>query len=334
MDYTVETADIAAREIPPDPTLSDQDHPAAYCPDEGLAAAVNVALILERPLLLTGNPGTGKTQVAYSLAWQLLARNVRDVKSARVAKFETKSTSVSRDLFYSFDVLGRFHASHSNGSLNNVDYITYNALGRALIDSLPRREVDAFLRQKDVHEGPRRSVVLIDEIDKAPRDFPNDLLNEIDQMYFRVPELGSNATIGGEAKGLKPIVVITSNSEKSLPDPFLRRCVYYHIAPPDEARLRDILLARLKRHGAVGDKLIANVVAFAFELERHSLARRKISAPELLQWLVYILRCQGDPSRSLKDNLAIANAGLAAITKDETDQQAVKSALAAFAARL
>jgi MoxR-like ATPase len=311
--------------------LSEQDHPSAYQPDPGLVQAVNVALMLQRPLLVTGGPGTGKTQVAYSLAWQLASRKALEVNSAKVEKFETKSTSVSRDLFYSFDVVGRFHANHTNGSTDNLDYITWNALGRALLESMPHKDVAPFLRGESAHDGPRRCVVLIDEIDKAPRDFPNDLLNEIDQLYFRIPEL-KNAKIGGVEKSPKPIVIVTSNSEKSLPDPFLRRCIYYNITPPNAERLRGILLARLGRHGVTDQRLLAEVVEFAMKLENEKIAHRRISAPELLQWLVYMLRRKGDASRSLaqEPNLALALDGLSAITKDPNDQEVVKAELRSF----
>jgi MoxR-like ATPase len=329
MHYRKENDDIADTGAPPDPTLSDQDHPRAYLPDAKLVDAVNVALMLERPLLLTGSPGTGKTQVAYSLAWQLASRRALDVTSARVEKFETKSTTVARDLFYTFDLLGRFHANHTGGSTDNLEYITYNALGRALLDCQPWDQIARYVRAADRKEylGPRRSVVLIDEIDKAPRDFPNDILNEIDQMYFRVPEL--KAKIGGDDKALKPIVVLTSNSEKALPDPFLRRCVYYNITPPDSDRLTDILLARLKRHGVTEKKLVGDVVTFAMDLETRKVPHRKISAPELLQWLVYMLRRRADPTKALRDrqNLPLAVAGLSTITKDPTDQQLIRTEL-------
>lgn len=207
MDYRADISDIAAS-ADSDESLG-KDHPSAYRPDLRLVDAVNVALVLNRPLLVTGEPGTGKTQLAYSIAWQLAARKQLNVTSPRVEKFETKSTSVARDLFYSFDVLARFHAAHTGGSSRNVDYLTYNALGRALLDALPEGEVRPQLPPGHEYQGPRRSVVLIDEIDKAPRDFPNDLLNELDQMYFRIPELG-NVAIGGTgpaAEAYRPVVV-------------------------------------------------------------------------------------------------------------------------------
>jgi MoxR-like ATPase len=175
-DYLRETGGIGGA-IPPDPSLG-SDHPRDYKPSQGLVDAVNTALVLNRPLLLTGDPGTGKTQLAYSLAWQLANSGKRNVKDANVIKFETKSTTVGRDLFYSFDKVAHFHAA--DGKKEAVHYITYQALGEALLRALPADRVTRLYPPGHAHKPPSRSVVLIDEIDKASRDFPNDLLNELD----------------------------------------------------------------------------------------------------------------------------------------------------------
>jgi MoxR-like ATPase len=309
------------------------EHPSAYRPDEGLVNAVNVALLLERPLLVTGDPGTGKTQLAQSLAWQLASRGQLNVTSARVEKFETKSTSVARDLFYSFDVLGRFHAAHSGGSQNNLDYLSLNALGCAIVDGLPTEAVTSFLPPSHRHRGPRRAVVLIDEIDKATRDFPNDLLNELDRMFFHIPEL-NNVRIGTENKGFKPIVIITSNSERTLPDPFLRRCIYYDIPRPTSERLEDILLARLGYLGARREGLLSTGLAFYVHLRESATARRKISVAELLQWLTFMLLSGAKPHEPLDASRAKALAGLPALIKDPDDQGRVRAELESFLQRL
>lgn len=308
------------------------DHPSGYQPDPGLVDAVNVALVLNRPLLVTGEPGTGKTQLAGSVAWQLARGRLLNVASERVERFETKSTSVARDLFYSFDTLRRFQAAQTGGSGNNVDYLTYNALGRSVLNALPRDEVAAFLPGDFRHIGPVRSVVLIDEIDKAPRDFPNDLLNEIDQMFFRVTELG-NARIGGADKlpdDYRPLTFITSNSEKNLPDPFLRRCIYYNIPFPDAARLEAILLARLARFPGVSGPLVRDALQF-FSLVRSSNdVRRKPSPAELIQWLGYMLTAKANPALPLSAARDAARAGLPSVVKDPEDQAKVRSMLDDF----
>src|SRR5262249_52414736 len=166
---------------------AEQTKPEGYLADAGLVDAVNVALLLGQPLLLTGEPGTGKTQLAYSLAWEL--------GLDEPLKFETKSTSTASDLFYTYNALGHFHAAQcGEASRRALDYLTYNALGIAILRANDESSVRAYLPDDFRHGGRRRSVVLIDEIDKAPRDFPNDLLNEVEAMYFRIPEL-SNALI-------------------------------------------------------------------------------------------------------------------------------------------
>jgi MoxR-like ATPase len=327
MYYTNDASDIDRNTLK-SPQLGD-DHPADYKPDPGLVDAVNVALVLNRPLLLTGDPGTGKTQLAFSVAWQLAGRKHMNVTSTRVERFEAKSTSVARDLFYSFDTLRRFQASNTGGSTNNLDYITYNALGRALLDALPQEQARPYLPEGLQHSGPTRSVVLIDEIDKAPRDFPNDLLNEIDQMFFRISELG-NARLGGpEMLRLEywPLVFISSNSEKNLPDPFLRRCIYYNIPFPDRPGLHAILLARLKTLLPNGGKLMEEALDFFNELRKNNVAGRKISPAELVQWLTFMLKGGAQANHSLKDAAALAQAGLGSLSKDPEDQNRLRAAL-------
>jgi MoxR-like ATPase len=322
-DYRLDVTDIA-RSSAAAPDGAGVDHPSGYRPDPGLVDAVNVALILNRPLLVTGEPGTGKTQLAYSIAWQLASRRRLDVSSAAVLKFETKSTTVSRDLFYAFDVLGRFHAA-KGGSTRNIDYLTFNALGRALLDALPA----APEWWTPPPGGPRRSVVLIDEIDKAPRDFPNDLLNELDEMYFRVPEL-ENVVVGGrgpEAERYKPVVVITSNSEKMLPDPFLRRCIYYDIPFPDREQLEEILIARLRHLDVVRGPLLEGALGFFLQLRERRVGKRRISAAELMQWIAVMLRRGARPDQRLQEVREHALAGLPALTKDPEDQRVVREEL-------
>ena len=167
-----------------------------YEADEDLEAAVNVALILNRPLLVSGAPGCGKTQLGYAIA--------RNLGIERVYFFSVKSTSEARDLFYGYDAIGRFQAVQIAAAERPIsdsgrpappppnvgDYIEYRALGAAILDAHQKEDVSHLLVGRYEHPGwPRRSVVIIDEIDKAPRDFPNDLLDEVDRMKFRVPEL-------------------------------------------------------------------------------------------------------------------------------------------------
>ena len=352
----------------PEPSPPLQQCP--YLPDEGLQVAVNVALYLGQPLLLTGEPGTGKTQLAYHLAAKL--------GLGEPLKFEAKSVSTARDLFYIYDALGRFHAAEATVGVQvganlsvrptiplsvrptippsvrptippsvrptippsvrptirptippsvrptirqkrTVDYITYNALGQAIMLTKPKAEVAPYLPPQFVHSGPKRSVVLIDEIDKAPRDFPNDILNEVEAMYFRIPEL-DNITIEADPH-YQPILVITSNSEKSLPDAFLRRCVYYNIPFPDEEHLEKIVDAHLENIMPSSNQQSAEVFTFFFTLREPSKGlHKKPSTAELLNWL-NVLHGLKESAHPLKEsNIAPT---LSLLAKTEADQKTV-----------
>jgi MoxR-like ATPase len=287
--------------------------PKDYRATPQLAAAVDVALTLGMPLLLTGEPGSGKSGLAESLAWEL--------GLGEVLRFPVKSETESRDLFYRFDTVGRFHAAQTRDSRpedsDPARFIAFEALGRAIMLALPVAIVDQLGLPEHAlsHPGtPRRSVVLIDEIDKAPRDVPNDILVEIERMQFTIPELSAagrpvvRVGLGDEDNRYRPIVVFTSNSEKALPDPFLRRCVYHHLEfPPFDADLRargldldeervtvdTIVRARLGerylgREGIAGQ--VADALAFFASLRREGLGlERRPTLAELLDWLDHLM---------------------------------------------
>ncbi len=189
-----------------------------YIASAQLANAVNTALAAEQPLVVTGDPGTGKTTLADSIARQL--------GLGPVLPFHTRSEHQGRDCLYTFDALWRLYDvqdKKEDATKKLSKYVRWGALGEAIR-----------------WPGPKPRVVLIDEIDKASRDFPNDLLQAVDEMNFTVLETGEKV-----ACTVRPIVVITSNNERQLPEPFLRRCVFHYIRFPGDEELKKIIHAHL-----------------------------------------------------------------------------------------
>ena len=309
-----------------------------YEADEDLEAAVNVALILSRPLLVSGAPGCGKTQLGYAIA--------RNLGIERVYFFSVKSTSEARDLFYGYDAIGRFQAAQIAAVERSLsdggsaapppkvgDYIEYRALGAAILDAHQKEDVSHLLAGRYEHPGrPRRSVVVIDEIDKAPRDFPNDLLDEVDRMKFRVPELlqwaramnrsPETPSLDKTRSDTRPIVVVTSNSEKQLPDPFLRRCVFAELGfPIDDEKGREkldrIVSAVLDQTAPGQAQTIAEAVRkLIFEYRRRNLVRRPGIAELLDAARVVAETREREPSRPIVDLLKLTRPSLVKETED------------------
>jgi MoxR-like ATPase len=326
-----------------------QDDPAGYLISEPLNRAINVALLLGRPLLLTGEPGTGKTELGAAIAHEL--------RCPPPYVFETKSTSLARDLFYTFDVLGRYAAREAGAAQTRQGvaasdpllFVQYHALGKAILNAFPRDKVSSFLlppgvASSFVHAGPQRSVVVIDEIDKAPRDFSNDLLNEIDRMAFRVPELGNIATPGLENRAEKverryrPIVIITSNSEKGLPDAFLRRCVYFDIPFPGDDQLRQIVERRIAGVQG-GSALLADALRLFrdFRAERGPTSlRKKPGTAELINWLQVLRDIGLPPAQGLQrtEALSLLQQSLPALVKSREDSAVASTYLVEWVSKL
>ena len=312
-----------------------------------LIAAVDVALGLGRPLLVAGEPGCGKTELGFAIA--------RCLGLAQAHFYSVKSTAESRDLFYSYDAIGRFRDAQlaQFETLPGVaremrdvgDYVEFQALGRAILDAHPRENISHLLRGRFTYEhpgAPQRSVVIIDEIDKAPRDFPNDLLHEIEGLSFRVPEFARAAAAPDRPQApetpdgasidpaARPIIIVTSNEERQLPDAFLRRCVFYPIAFPDAATLHKIIANGLKRRraprrageaqgraleisAADRDLLIQNLTSL-----RVQPLQKPPGVSELIDAAALMATPAGDDAAPVKERLARTRAALVKV-KDDGD---------------
>jgi MoxR-like ATPase len=235
---------------------------ASYVATAELAAAVNAAIILERPLLVKGEPGTGKTE---------LARQVAESLGAPLLEWHIKSTTKAHQGLYEYDAVARLRDSQ---------------LGDDRV-----HDVRNYIRKGKLWEAftaPERPVLLIDEIDKADIEFPNDLLQELDRMEFNVYETGQ--TIRAERR---PVVIITSNNEKELPDAFLRRCFFHFIAFPDEETMEQIVKVHFPN---LKGRLLSDALSRFFELRTVPGLKKKPSTSELLDWLKLLLAEDVDPA--------------------------------------
>jgi MoxR-like ATPase len=229
---------------------------AEYIASDALMEAVNCAIALERPLLIKGEPGTGKT---------LLAKHIAEALDMPMESWHVKSTSKASEGLYVYDTIQRLNdARFGDGDVGDIrSYIKLGPLGRTF-------KADA------------RHVLLIDEIDKADMEFPNDLLLELDEMRFTVMETGDEI-----AAKERPVLIITSNNEKELPDAFLRRCIFHFIDFPDVELMKQIVDVH---HPNLDAALLDQVLIKFYWLRGQNELRKKPSTSELIDWISALLR--------------------------------------------
>ena len=260
---------------------------AEYITSAPLEQAVNAAIALGRPLLIKGEPGTGKT---------VLAEHVAAALGLRLLRWQVKSTSRAQDGLYVYDTVQRLHDSRfGDADVSDIRrYIRLGPVGQAF-------------------KSPDQVVLLLDEIDKADIEFPNDLLYELDLMSFDVIETGEHVTATH-----RPIVLITSNNEKELPDAFLRRCVFHYIEFPDQELMGRIVKVHFPD---IKSRLLDDCLATFFALREVAGLRKRPSTSELIDWIAALGRAGVDTSE-----LGVKLPFLGTLIKNERDLELVRTA--------
>ncbi len=257
----------------------------SYVATEDLTVAVNAAVTLERPLLVKGEPGTGKTE---------LARQVAQALGLKMIEWNIKSTTKAKQGLYEYDAVSRLRDSQL-GEERVHDVKNYIKPGKLW---------EAFTSDEKV-------VLLIDEIDKADIEFPNDLLQELDKMEFHVYETGE--TIRAKHR---PVMIITSNNEKELPDAFLRRCFFHYIRFPDAETMKKIVEVH---HPGIKDALLATALTQFYEIRDQAGLKKKPSTSEVLDWLKLILAEDLSPEDLRRDGADALPKLHGALLKNEQD---------------
>ena len=238
-----------------------------YVADPELLQAVNIAMVLQKPLLIKGEPGTGKTMLAEAISQAL---------DKKLIIWNIKSTTKAQDGLYVYDVVQRLYDSQFGGQgVDDIEkYVKLGKLG------------EAFTAQEQI-------ILLIDEIDKADLEFPNDLLWELDRMEFHIPETGRTVKANH-----RPVVIITSNAEKELPDAFLRRCVFHYIAFPDKELMADIVRVHFPD---LDQRLLTQVLEAFYKIRQLPQIKKKPSTSEIIDWIQALRHGEVDVSRVVKE---------------------------------
>jgi MoxR-like ATPase len=317
------------------PAAQDHEH---YVATEEIVEALNTALSLGKPLLVSGRPGSGKTRLAYWTAARLGLFEDLEQTRPEVLRFDVQSTTKGQDLLYRYDAIGHFRAAslapeNQKAGIAARTFVELAALGRGIAlagdgTAAYGGELTAFLASAlPIEHEARMSVVLVDEIDKAPKDVPNDLLRAFDEMAFPIPELGADALVESRS-GRRPLVIVTTNNERALPDAFLRRCCFLHIDFPGEDRLREIIAAQLREtwtDSALGGDVIRLVLALR---DPKAGLRKPPGVAELLDYL-FELRAQGaDPASRLTGIAGAARLAGTVFGKEESDLEKIRRTFA------
>ena len=258
-----------------------------YVATEDLTVAVNAAVLLERPLLIKGEPGTGKTE---------LAKQVASALGLDLIEWNIKSTTKAQQGLYEYDAVSRLRDSQ---------------LGDERV-----RDVGNYIRKGKLwtaFEADQKVVLLIDEIDKADIEFPNDLLQELDKMAFHVYETGETVA----AKN-RPVLIITSNNEKELPDAFLRRCFFHYISFPDQDTMRQIVKVH---YPDIKEQLLTTALTQFYEIREQQGLKKKPSTSEVLDWLKLLLAEDLTPEDLKRDAGNLLPKLHGALLKNEQDVQ-------------
>ncbi|MEM1321470.1 MAG: MoxR family ATPase [Bacteroidota bacterium] len=270
-------------------TLPDGRHLLPYLPDKQLMEAVNLSIMLGKPLLIKGEPGCGKTKLATAVAFELFKKQLTNGElhlGDVLFEWHVKSSSNARDGLYRYDYVERLQHTQlrqfdpTAPLKSEFDYVKKGPLGQAF---------------EQTNQLNKSVVVLIDEIDKADANFPNDLLRELDELRYTIEEI-QDPSLREQAANFqhKPIVFITSNDEKELPLAFLRRCLFYHISFPTESELIKIVSAHFKERNQkqpIIKKVVEDFVKIRNEMNAQKDEReKKISTSELIDWCEILLR--------------------------------------------